>query len=267
MNSNDYKYKNFQEYMNKKGQVAVFIIIALVIIAVFVFLIFLRRGPSGNETETFNPEAYLEECIEPSVKENIEKLSLTGGYANPEGTMTFNGQEYKYLCYISEDYKPCIVQQPLLKEQFEMDLNSLTRARAQECANELKEEYESRGYEVTSKINSVEFSILPDIIRYYIDGTFNIRKDDEVRNYDGFKVDMDSKLYDLLLISISIIDFESTYGDSETTEYIQYYPDLKIEKIRLSEGSKIYRVSDVVTLEQFNFATRSLVFPPGYGLQ
>ena len=36
------------------------------------------------------------------------------------------------------------------------------------------------------------------------------------------------------------------------------------EKIKLDDGTKIYEVSDVTTHETFTFASRSLVWPPGY---
>jgi len=70
----------------------------------------------------------------------------------------------------------------------------------------------------------------------------------------------------LLLTSVSIVDYEATYGDSETTLYMKYNPELKVDKIKLNEGSKIYRLTNTVTNENFTFASRSLVWPPGYGL-
>ena len=86
------------------------------------------------------------------------------------------------------------------------------------------------------------------------------------RTFDKFDASIDSKIYDLLSIATSIIDYESTLGDSETTTYLSYYPDLRIDKIKLEDGVKIYKLTNVVTNEMFQFATRSLVWPPGYGL-
>ena len=74
-------------------------------------------------------------------------------------------------------------------------------------------------------------------------------------------------MYDLIMTSVSIIDYESTYGDSETTLYMQYYPDLKIEKTKLSDGTTIYVLTNVISKESFTFASRSLAWPPGYGIE
>jgi hypothetical protein len=87
---------------------------------------------------------------------------------------------------------------------------------------------------------------------------------EETQTFKDFEIDVQSEMYDLLFISHSIVDYEATYGDSETTLYLQYYPDLRIDKTKLSDGSKIYRVSNVVTGEYFVFASRSLSWPPGY---
>jgi hypothetical protein len=72
-------------------------------------------------------------------------------------------------------------------------------------------------------------------------------------------------MYDLLAIATSIIDFETTYGDSETTIYMDYFRNVKVEKNKLSEGTTIYTLTDRNTLEEFKFASRSLVYPAGYG--
>ena len=63
------------------------------------------------------------------------------------------------------------------------------------------------------------------------------------------------------------MQFESVLGDSETTLYIQYYPDLKIEKIKRADEGTIYKLSNVVTGDEFTFASRSLNWPAGYGLE
>ena len=87
---------------------------------------------------------------------------------------------------------------------------------------------------------------------------------EETQSFQKFAFSRKSEMYDLLLIATSIVQFESSLGDAETLLYSQYYPDLNIEKIK-TNGDTIYTVKNVVTKESFRFATRSLVWPPGYG--
>jgi hypothetical protein len=249
----------------KRGQVAVFIIVALVIVTVILVLFLypdIKTVVTGTE---FSPNSFLKGCVEPEIKSVVNTLSENGGYMNPEGTILYQGIEVKYLCYVNENYKPCVVQQPMIKTHFEQELAQQVKGNAEVCFDNLEREYEDRGYSVlTSKITPL-VSIVPGKIRVDFNAPMTITKGDETRNFGKFEVESKSEIYDLLFIAQSIIDFEATYGDSETLSYIQYYPDLSIEKIKLGDGTTIYKLSNVLTKEEFTFASRSIVWPAGFG--
>jgi len=75
---------------------------------------------------------------------------------------------------------------------------------------------------------------------------------------------LNNNLYELVSIVNSILNWEARYGDSETTIYMNYYHDLKVEKKKQSDGSTIYILTDRNTLDKFQFASRSVAWPPGY---
>jgi len=260
---NYYKAENTEKCMlfggkrGVRGQVAVFVIIAILIVAVVLIIFAFPRIKPFFTGQEFTPQSYLRSCIEPSVKEGMDLLARQGGYANPEG----------YLCYTSQYYDTCVVQDAMVKNRIEQELNKIIEPRARECAANLKTEYEKRGYSVSQNTISSKTTIDPGKINVEFKMPILVSKGEESNSYQGFTIGIPSQMYDILFISMSIIDYESTYGDSETTLYLQYYPDLKIEKTKLSEGSKVYIVSNVITKEYFQFASRSLSWPPGYRLQ
>jgi len=86
-------------------------------------------------------------------------------------------------------------------------------------------------------------------------------------NYEIFRIIVDSDLYELTGIARSIIAWEAAYGDVETTTYMNYYHNLKIEKLNQMEGSTIYILTNRDTKEVFQFASRSVAWPPGYGIE
>jgi len=43
------------------------------------------------------------------------------------------------------------------------------------------------------------------------------------------------------------------------------YPNLKVQKLKQGDGTKVYIIEDRNTKEKLQFATRSLVWPPGWG--
>jgi len=249
----------------KRGQVAIFVIIALVIVGiVIVFLAVPKLRPAFISGE-LNPGDYLRTCISPIIKSNVENLSRHGGDFNPEGFILYKDEKIKYLCYTSQYYQTCTNQMPLLKAHFELELGKALDKRAKDCVASLKQEYESRGYSVSSGGVKTDVSISPKKIEILFSTPMTVTKE-ESKTYKSFNVEYNSEIYDLLLISQSIVEFESTLGDMDIESYMQYYPNLRIEKIRLSDGSKIYKVGDVVTGETITFATRSLAWPAGYGL-
>jgi len=264
-NRNNYKQKFTENGMlnwGKKGQLAVYVIVAVVIVALIVLgVMFYPKIQSAFGVE-LNPQDYLTKCVEPIISDNVALLANQSGYAMPEGFVVYDGQKVKYLCYVSDSYKTCKVQQPMIKNNFENELNKLVAVRAVQCVSDLKAEYEKRGYSVSLGQVSSRVEIVPDKIKINFKAPMTITKDTS-QTFKEFNVEEKSGIYDLLFIAQSIVDFESAYGDSETTLYMQYYPNLKIEKIRLEDGTKIYRLSDVISKESFEFASRSLVFPPG----
>jgi len=252
--------------MNKRGQIAIFVIVALVIVGVILVIFAYPRLSSIITPSEFSPEQYLRDCIQPDVTSAVTLLAKQGGEQNPEGYINYDSTKVKYLCYISGYYQPCLVMQPLLVTHFENEISKILTPKANACAKSLITEYESRGYTVSTSGLTSNISLGLGKVIIEFNAPMTITSADTTRTFSKFDASVDSKIYDLLSIATSIIDYESTYGDSETTTYLSYYPDLRIDKIKLEDGVKIYKLTNVVTNDMFQFATRSLVWPPGYGL-
>jgi hypothetical protein len=254
-------------FLSKRGQLAVTIIVALVIVGV---VIVLFAFPQINIfSQDVNPSSFLRNCIEPEVRDVKIVLSEQGGYSNPENYVLHQGKEVQYLCYSAENYKPCIVQQPVLVGHVEQEIENFVEPRARQCVEDLKEQYERRGFDVILEgEGNIEITVISgSIVVDFLSPMSVSNNDGRVQRFEKFGVAIDSEWYDLLSTATSIIQFESTLGDSETTLYLQYYPDLRIDKVRKDDGSTIYKLSNVVTEDEFSFATRSLVWPPGYELE
>lgn len=246
--------------MYKRGQITLFVILAIVVVGIVVVIF---AFPEVNVFSTaVNPSAYLHDCIEPQVAAIKETLSEQGGYAVPTHSTLYQDLTLQYLCYTSDNYVPCTVQQPLLVKHIEEEMKQYIEPRARQCLEQLKTQYERKGYGVRSSSSSISVSIIPDRIVVDFNAPLTITKE-ETQTFQKFGVGIDSNWYDLLLTAVSILQYESTLGDSETNLYISYYPNLRIDKTRRDDGSTIYQLSDVTTDDRFAFATRSLVWPQG----
>ncbi len=250
--------------MEKRGQVAIFVIVALLIVAIVIGVAFFRDSLPFVSTTDVDPVGFLKDCIEPEAREALEVLSKQGGYLNPEGFILHEGVEIKYLCYTSEFYKTCVVQQPLIKKHVETELEDILQPKAELCVNNLKQEYEDRNFDVNSGDVDIDVEIVQKRVEVGFLAPMTIVKGDERRSFEDFGVKIKSEMDSLLGIASTIVEFEAFYGDADPATFMLYYPNLRIEKNRLGDGTTIYKISDVVTKESFTFASRSLVWPPGY---
>jgi hypothetical protein len=252
---------------NERGQMAIFVIVAIVLVALIAAFFFFRPQLPGVFGGAFSPNKYLEDCIEPELRPAVEILGEQGSYQDPEGFTLLDGKKIKYLCYTDDFYETCNVQQPMTKGNFEKELNLMLKGKANKCMQNLIKEYEDRGYDVKSGGINSEVSVVPGMILVTYNAPLTVSKGSTTETFRNFDVETESEMYDLLFIAQSIVEYEATLGDSATELYLQYYPDLKINKIKKTDGTTVYKLTNVITEEEFLFASRSLAWPPGYGLE
>ncbi|MBU1129637.1 MAG: hypothetical protein KJ949_03340, partial [Nanoarchaeota archaeon] len=119
---------------NKKGQVTIFIIIAVVVVA-FIALAYMvyPKIKSNFQTETKNPQAFISECVEDELNEYVDLISKQGGSLEPSPIYSYQGNEIQYLCYTNTYYQTCIVQIPFLKQHIEFEIKNEIEDKVKEC--------------------------------------------------------------------------------------------------------------------------------------
>ena len=259
-----------EKRMMKKGQVTIFILIAVIIIAVGILIYLFYPKITSIGFDSKNPSAYMQSCLEKEIEKSADLLSPKGGSINPEHYFMYQGDTIEYLCYTEEYYKTCVMQQPLLKNHVEEEIKKNIQADVDKCFDALKQTYESKGYNVNLKSGETKVELLPKRITTSFTHTLSVTKD-STENYGGedekqIRVVVNNNLYELTSIASSILNMEARYGDAETTIYMNYYRDLKVEKKLQTDGTTIYILTDRNNQNKFQFASRSVAWPPGYGL-
>jgi hypothetical protein len=255
------KMRNKRGRRGKKAQITIWIIIAIVIVAVIALIFYLT--PLKNLVISSKPSIQIQDCVGSSLKKAIQEVSKTGGSINPVNYISYKGEKIEYLCYTNEYYKTCSNQQPLLKQHVEREILDNIKGTAQRCINNLKQDLESRGYSVASKGEDISVSIGQNNVKVIFSG-LDVSKGSTGESYKSFVAEEKSKIYDLIMLTSSILNWEARYGDADITSYMLYYPNIKVEKYKQSDGSKIYILTETNTKDKFVFATRSLSWPAGY---
>ncbi len=253
--------------LGRKGQVTIFIIIAVIIVAlVFLVYSFYPQIKTNFGFGEKTPQAYIQACIEENIKDAAANLSLQGGSLAPENYILYENSKVEYLCYTEEYYKTCIVQQPMLKQHIESEIENDIKEEVKTCFDSLEESYRNRGYNVNLKRGVTNIELLPQKIVSAFNSSLVLTKSGNSEKYDSFRIVLNNNLYELVGITDSILEWEATYGDAETTVYMDYYHNLKVEKKKQSDGSTVYIITDRNTENKFQFASRSVAWPAGYGI-
>ncbi|MEK6885793.1 MAG: hypothetical protein AABX17_02400 [Nanoarchaeota archaeon] len=251
--------------MKKKSQVTVFVIIAIIIVAILLIVFYqpLKGLFVGTTTENFVPST----CIQNAVKEAVNLTMSHGGKINPTLFFRYNNQTLDYLCYTMDWYRTCVMQNPLLKQSIEAEAQEYSQKKIDDCFNSAFSKLESKGYNLQiSGTRKAVISLEPGKIVVKPDMSISITRAEEPKKIvgsDNLLTEIKSNSYDIVMIASSIQNFEARYGDSVIDSYMAIYPNIRIEKIKQSDGTKVYIISDRNTKEILQFATRSLAWPPG----
>ena len=245
--------------MNKRGQVTLFIILAIILVAVvLVFFLWIRPTYFSEGGSQLG----FENCVADSVEQAIEELEKNAGFINPEFTYPYNGEDFIYLCYTPDYYVTCTVQVPFLKQNFEEQVKLKIKEQVSTCYENSLSELRSQGYEVSS--GELEYDVLfePGVARVEIDAPTTVG----AQRFARFNIEVNSPVYEMVMISTTLLQYESSYGDTDTTSLMLLYPDYKITKMKRSDGTTIYVVENRDFGNKFQFASRSLAWPAGYDI-
>jgi len=245
----------------KRGQVTIFIIIAIALVVILALFFLSRQNISITTSET--PIDSIKKCAKDATQEALGILTLQGGTINPQNYYLYDGNKIDYICYTEENFKNCLIQKPLLKQEIENEIKTYITPKVNSCIQTKKTELQNKGYTITSQEPEIQIEIFPNNILVNLNKIELKITKSETQTFSNIKTDINSKIYDLIMISSSIANWESKYGDTEIMNYMIYYPELIINKNPQEDGTKIYTLTNKKTQDKFIFASKSMTIPPG----
>jgi len=247
---------------SKKGQVTIFVIIAILIVAsVLVYYLFIKPNYIGADGGRLN----FEVCIEDAVEEEIEVIGEQAGFVEPEFYYLYQDDKVGYLCYTNLYLKPCVMQKPFLTNHFKSELKKAVGEKVARCYENSISELKRKGYEVISGDVDLDISLNPGQIVVKVDAPTSVTRE-TTKSFQTFRTVINSEVYDLLMLSTSILQYEAQYGDAAVDSFLVFYPDVLVQKMKQSDGTTIYMLEDKSSKIKFQFASRSWAWPAGYGV-
>jgi hypothetical protein len=248
--------------MNKHGQVTIFIIVGVVIVVGIIGMIIFIGRVDVETPASLGPQAFVDKCVRDSVEISVDKMLKNGGEISPEQSILYEGDEWNYLCYQGDYYLGCYNIHPMLELQIETEIVSDTSEDVQNCFNIMIEDFEDRGFDVSSGVSEYSVDLLPGHVKINLVKKIDVSKDGSAQSFGDFGTRLLSPIYRLVQIARDVVNSESQYCNFEYNGYMLLYPKYDIRRIDYSD-SKIYRLIDRMSGAEFRFAIRSCAFAPG----
>ena len=248
---------------SRKGQVTIFIIIGIVIVVAILSLVFLMgQDGDGVKPSDLEPRDIVVGCVRDVVEESIDKMLRNGGEVLASQAISYDGREWNYLCYQADFYKGCYNIHPMLEMQIEAEIVRDTQDEVQECFNTMRIDFEDRGFDVGGGPTEYSVNLLPEMVQISLSKRIDVSKEGASQSFGNFDTEILTPIYELVQISMDVVNAESQYCNFEYNGYMLLYPKYDIRRIDYS-NSKIYRLVDRRSGAEFRFAVRSCAFAPG----
>jgi len=251
--------------MNKKGQLMIWVIIAIVLVSSIIIYFYTERSISSLSKENTDPKPYIEKCARQAVEEAIDKMLPQGGFIEPKNYKKYDDVKREYLCRHTGYYKPCINQHPAYLDDLRIEIENYTRAKVEKCFTDLKNSMGKKKESMTFGPLSLSAEIMPSRVRLNIERNVIISAGDMSVNVKDFDAEVLSPLYDLASTAMAIVNEEVRNCYFEYTTYDLMHPKVSITKHVMSDSTKIYSIKDKDSFKTLTFALRGCGIPPGYG--
>jgi hypothetical protein len=256
--------------MQKRGQVTVFIIVGIIILAVFGFLFMLSTGSlkSGFDREfqkAVVPEqlapvkVYIDDCLESKARVAIDTLSSRGGYLDiPEDILPRSinnpfsnslevvpGMETAYWFY--ESANGIQKEQIPTKEDMEFAIANYLDYNFADCYYELGY-YQNQGFEIEiPDYVSSSVSILDKHVEVIVDAPMYVSFEDVTKTMEKHLVKIDVPLGEFYEASKDIIENELSedFLEERTLDMMVVYEEVPYSDLEVSCERKIWNKDDV----------------------
>lgn len=251
---------------DKKGQVTVFVIVALLIVGIiFVVMMINRDTVSLREQDFDDPQAYLSVCINERARVILDNMFSNAGLLSAEDKVLYNNREIPYLCKNINNFEPCVNQFPLYVSQIEKEFDEAIQNDAEQCFSSLISELESRNYDISSNGNvKVESSLKPEVVEISFENEFTMTKSGESKKFSRFDTFVFTKLQSIGFVVSEIVTQEAKWCYFSNDGFMTLYPEYDIRVYLMEDTTKIYTIKNKKSGEVLEFATRGCALPAGW---
>ena len=247
---------------NKKGQLTIFIIVAILIVTGIVAMFWLMGNSTTEAPADLNPKQFVQKCVRDAVEDSVDKMFENGGQRVPSQAIAYQGHEWNYLCYQEDYYQGCYNLHPMLEFLIEEEIKEDTKDEVQACFDDMREDLDNKGFDISGGATEYSINLMPGNVEINLKKRVDVVRGESSQSFNDFSTEILSPMYELMRIAREVVNSESQFCHFEYNGYMLLYPEYEIRRIDYSD-SKIYTLTDRRTGAQFKMAVRSCAFAPG----
>jgi hypothetical protein len=251
------------KYMEKRGQIALWVILALAIAGIVLLFFTFGRSIISSKGTQFNPQQAVELCIKDIVNEAVDKMLPQGGFLEPEHYKLYNETKMTYLCEIPEDFEPCINLHPMLLTEIREEIKKYVEPKIESCFEPMEKQAREKKIDITLGALEWGIALAPKKIIMNVTRETKITEKEETRTIDDYSLEIPNPVYDMALVAANIVDSESTSCNFDYVSYMLMNKNIDIKRNMLSEYTKLYTLEDRDSGKIMNFAIRGCAIPVG----
>ncbi len=252
---------------SNRGQIAIFVIASLIIVAMIVIVLIARGGPNiPLPGEAFSPDSYLSSCVRDVVNTESAVMMKQGGFVDPRDYASYNNEKVAYVCKNVNYYEPCVNQYPRYVESVRLELLRNVKEQVKTCLDALDAELQRQQYNVERVPDPVvRVDLQEDNVVVESEVAMTLAKRGVSQQYDTLSTKVRVPLFNLATVANEIVRQESEFCYFSNEGFSLLYPDFDIRRDMLQEGTKIYTIKHTVSESVMNIAIRGCVIPQGVG--
>jgi len=256
--------KEIKNNRGRKGQIAIFVIIALILVVSILGIFAFLNSPLNKTGAIANPTGFISECVEEAGEEALEIIGIHGGYIEaPELSMFYDDGDIAYLCYVEGERKLCVNKEPMLATKIEQEINDYITPRIENCFESLENSLSRYNPELGEMNLKVE--VIPNNVLIKIDRRLSFVRNEQPQNFEVFDVSIPSPMFDFSRITLDIINDELNCQcgvescNADIIDLASKNRDFDIEKFVTSGNEEAYKLREVISEKEFTFAIRNCI--------
>ncbi len=247
----------------KRGQVAIYVVIAMVLVGsiALLFLLSGNDGPTSEAVENFEVSRFIEGCITEQVQEYLGVMMLQGGFVSPQQYVIY-GRPVEYICYSPYYYDKCRVTHPFLESEMENELKS--KIMAEGCFNELNNLLIQENWVIRNDSfdpDSLKINIEEDRIFVEMKRETTLEKRNNSQTISEFSFIIRHPAGEMIRVAEEISTGESTECLFNKAAYEASYPRFEFDVYTVESSSVVYSIKDKDTGVNLLTAVRSCAVP------